>query len=95
LKLSFSRHARAKLGERQIGQEKLTSVLQNPREVFYDATSLAQVAIRQVDLHGIGVDLVVIFRRRDGAYHIVTAYPVKDVRGEVERKVNSGRWVPI
>jgi len=95
LKLSFSRHARAKLGERQIGKDTLMSVLQNPRAVFYDTTSLAQVAVRQVYLHGVSVDLVVIFRRRDGAYHIVTAYPVKDVRSEAERKVNSARWVPI
>jgi len=94
LKLSFSKHARAKLGKRQINEEALTSVLQNPRSAFIDTTSLAQVAIQQVDLHGVGVDLVVIFRR-DGAYHIVTAYPVKDVRSEVQRKVNSGRWVPI
>ena len=28
-------------------------------------------------------------------FAIVTAYPIKDVKDEIERKVKIGRWIPI
>lgn len=93
LRLSFSRHAGRKLEERQITEDMLMRVLQNPQARFYDTSSLAQVAIREVSQHALSVNLVVIFRRRDDLYHIVTAFPLKDLKSEVERKVKVGRWI--
>jgi hypothetical protein len=95
LKLSFSKHAKAKVKERQIAEETLITVLENPQARFYDAGSWAEVAVGEVSQQGIGFSFVVVFRRRDGICHIVTVYPVKDMRNEVERKVKIGRWVPI
>jgi len=44
---------------------------------------------------GLRPSLVVVFRRRDDICHIVTAYPVKEARDEIERKVKTVRWIPI
>lgn len=95
MKLSFSKHARVKIEERQITEELLRTVLENPEGRYYDTTSRAQAAVRRVSQRGVRLCLVVVFRRRDDVFHVVTAYPVKDLRGEMERKVKSGRWIPI
>jgi len=95
LKLSFSKHARRKVEERQIAEETLTTVLQNPQARFYDTNSRAQVAVREISQQGLSLGLVVAFRRKDDIYHIVTTYPLRDLRNEVERKVKNGRWIPI
>jgi hypothetical protein len=69
--------------------------LENPQARFYDTGSRAEIAVGEISQQGLSLGLVVVFRRRDSLYHVVTAYPVKDVEGEVERKVKIGRWIPI
>jgi len=69
--------------------------MENPQARFYDTGSRAEVAVGEVSQQGLGLSLVVVFRRRNDVHYIVTAYPVKDVEGEVERKVKTGRWFPI
>ena len=95
MRIRFSRHAGLKVEERRITEAVLKSVLQNPHARFYDTNSRAQVAIGEVDQQGVRINMVAVFRRKDDVYHVVTAYPVKDVTGEMRRKVNSGRWIPI
>jgi len=70
-------------------------VLEGPEARFYDISSGAEVAYKEVNQHGVSLILVVVFRRRDDVCHIVTAYPIKDVKDEIERKVKIGRWIPI
>lgn len=95
MKLSFSKHAQAKIAERRITEEMVTNALQDPEAKFYDTGSRAQVAIREVSQQGLRLSLVVVFRRTNHVYHIVTAYPLKDARDEAEKKVKIGRWIPI
>ena len=95
LRLSFSKHAKEKVVERQIAEETLTAILENPQARFYDTGSRAEVIVGEISQQGLILSLVVVFRRKGKVYHIITAYPVKDVEVEVERKVKIGRWVPI
>ena len=40
------------------------------------------------------VNLVVVDRITAESIHVVTSYPVKDVTGEIQRKIEVGRWIP-
>jgi len=95
LRVSFSRHANEKVKERQIAERAVIAVLQNPQARFYDTVSRAEIAAGEMRLQGVTLCLVVVFRRRDDTHHVVTAYPVRDLGSEVERKVKSGRWIPV
>ena len=94
-KLSLSKHAREKLRQRRIPLEELERVLENPQYRFYDVTSRSEVAIGEASLYGMQLSLAIIYRRRNGKPHIVTAYPVREVEEEIERKVKDGRWIII
>lgn len=71
------------------------NVLRDPEAKFYDAGSRAQVAIRAVSQQGLRLNLVIVFRRTNHGYHIVTAYTLKDAKDETRKKVKIGRWIPI
>jgi len=73
----------------------LMVVLEKPRVRFYDVSSRAEVNIGEIILQGLSLGLVVVFKRRGDVYHVVTAYPVRDMRGEAERKVKIRKWIPI
>lgn len=45
----------------------------------------AEVAVGEISQQGLSFNIVVIFRKNGDVYHIVTAYPVRIVEGEVER----------
>lgn len=94
-RITFSKHAKEKLAERGIPEDALVTVLRAPKLKFYDVFSRATVAIGDFVQEGVKLHLVVVFRKKDGSFHVVTAYPVRDVEGEVERKVKAGRWLPI
>ncbi|MBS7606910.1 hypothetical protein KEJ14_03605 [Candidatus Bathyarchaeota archaeon] len=81
--------------ERGIGIEDLRRVFENPIFRFYDVSSRAEVTIGESILYDLKIFLVVIFRRKDDCLHIITIYPIRNVREEVERKVKSGRWIQI
>jgi hypothetical protein len=62
---------------------------------FQDTSPWAQVSVGELSRQGLRPSIAVVFRRRDDICHIVTAYPVKEVRDDIERKVKTVRWIPI
>ena len=39
--------------------------------------------------------MVVIYRAENGSYYIATAYPCKEFKKEVVKKVKMGRWIKV
>lgn len=95
MKLSYSKHARDKIRQREISEGMVAKALEKPEARLYDTSSRAEVVVSKISQQDISLDLLVIFRRRNDVFHIITAYPVKDVRDEMERKIKMGRWIPL
>ena len=50
-------------------------VLRSPDHRFYDIINYTEVAVKEVDLYGERIGLVVVFNKENDVYHIVTLYP--------------------
>ncbi len=68
-------------------------MLQHPHYTFYDVASNANIAVRTFGVSSRRVGLVVVFVVGAKGVRVVTVYPVREVRREIGRKVNSGRWI--
>jgi len=93
VKITLTRHARAKLRERALPLDIVKRVVEAPRHRFYDLVSGAEVSIGEVESHERRIVLAVVFIRRGERIRIVTAYPCKRMLEEIERKKKSGRWI--
>ena len=80
---------------RKLPRRQIRLVLEKPDQKFYDVVSNANIALKVVSLPGGRVGLVVVFTVGGEGTRVVTVYPVKDVHGEIRRKVNSGRWIVL
>lgn len=93
--MSYSKHARDKTKEREISEGMVAEVLEKPQVRLYDTNSRAEVVAGKISQQDVSLDLVVIFRRKNDVFHIITVYPVKDASDEMERKIKMGRWIPV
>ena len=94
LKVSLSAHARVKLKERKLSIRIVSKVLAAPQLEYYDIALGAHISIARVQQFGEAIHLVVVYRRNGDRFHVVTAYPVKDISSETQRKLKGGRWMP-
>ena len=95
VKLRLSEHAKEKVRIRKITLEAIRDVLRSPSHRFYDIINYTEVTVKEVDLYGERIGLVVVFTRENDVYHIVTLYPSRQFMEEIRRKVKSGRWISI
>jgi len=95
LKLTLSAHARAKVKERKLSVRILSKVIAMPQLRYYDIASRAQISIARISQLGEEVHLVVVYRRNDDTFHVVTAYPVKEISRQVQRKLKATQWIPL
>jgi len=49
--------------------------LRSPDHRFYGIINYTEVAVKEVDLYGERIGLVVVFNKENDVYHIVTLYP--------------------
>ncbi len=78
---------------RRLSESQIRLVLDEPDRRFFDVDSNANIAVREFDLAEGRMGLVAVFVLDRDGFRVVTVYPLKDVAGEIRRKVNSGRWV--
>ena len=95
MRITLTRHARAKLRERALPLDAVRRVIEAPEYRFYDVVSDVEVSIGETELDGRHTILAVVFIRRDKRIRIVTAYPCKGMLEEIERKERLGRWVRL
>lgn len=95
VKLRLSEHAEEKVRIRKITLEAIRDVLRSPSHRFYDIINYTEVAVKEVDLYGERIGLVVVFTRENDVYRIVTLYPSRQFMEEIRRKVKLGRWISI
>ena len=95
MRVRYSAHAEEKIRIRLIPRSSVRLVLRNPEYKFYDVACAANVSIAVVSLDSEKVGLVVAFVVDKDGIRVITVYPVRDFRGEMRRKVNSGRWVNL
>ena len=68
-------------------------MLGNPEHRLYDTLRGSEVAAKNVIVGGETFTLVVIFTKTDAEHRIITVYPSRRFREEIDRKVKSDRWV--
>jgi hypothetical protein len=95
VKLRLSEHAKEKVRIRKITLEAIRDVLRSSDHRFYDIINYTEVAVKEVDLYGERIGLVVVFTKENDVYHIVTLYPSRQFMEEIRRKVKFGRWLSI
>ncbi len=95
MNLRYSAHAEEKIRTRKIPRRQIRLVLEKPDWKFYDVGSNANIALKEVSLPGGRAGLLVVFTVSKEGTRVVTLYPVRDVVGEIRRKVNSGRWIVL
>ena len=95
MRLRYSAHAEEKVRTRKLSRVQIRLVLEKPGRKFYDVASNANIALKEVGLLGGRVGLVVVFTVSREGTSVVTVYPVKNIHGEIRRKVNSGRWIVL
>jgi len=95
LNLILSRHAREKIKLRGLKMELINQVLNSPEQIYFDVVTRLYVAIRNVDFHDEKIPMVVVYRPENDSYYIATAYPCKEFKEEVDRKVKKGRWIKV
>jgi hypothetical protein len=95
LVLRFTKHAKEKLGLRQIDLKTVEEVLSYPQHRFYDTLRGSEVVAKRVMFMGEAVTIVVIYTKGDDEYKIITVYPSKRFEEEAHKKVKSGRWLEI
>lgn len=95
MKITLTRHARAKLRERASPLDMVRRVVEAPTHRFYDVISGAEVSIGEVEFHGRRIVLAVVFIRRGKRIRVVTTYPCKRMLEEIKRKKKLGRWIEL
>jgi hypothetical protein len=95
VKITLTRHAKAKLEERALTLDLVRTVVEGPEHRFYDVVSDAEVSIGGVEFHSRRTFLAAVFITKDRRIHIVTAYTCKGIQKEIERKERLGRWLRL
>jgi len=95
MRLRYSAHAEEKIRIRKLSKDEIRLTLEDPDYRFYDVATNANVAVKEIVGPGEKIGLVVVFTVTREGFRIVTVFPVKDLSGEIRRKVNSRRWLSL
>lgn len=95
MKIIFSKHARKKIREREIGRDLLVKILQKPDLLNYDLFSKTFIAVGEINImRGLKTNLIISFIKEDKTFKIITSYPCKNLKKELKNKEGI-RWVRI
>ncbi len=94
MKVFYSEHARLKIELRKINPSKIEKVLLDPEYIFYDFYTQSLVAIKEIELYGSKIHLVVVFTVEEKGVKIVTVYPCRKIEREIASKEGK-RWLRL
>ncbi|WP_297057032.1 DUF4258 domain-containing protein, partial [Thermosulfurimonas sp.] len=83
-----------KIEHRKINPSKIEEVLLKPEYIFYDLHTQSMVAIKEIELYGNKIHLVVVFTIEEKGVKIVTVYPCRKIDGEIASKEGK-RWLRL
>jgi len=88
--IRFSSHLMDRLRRRAIDDEIPLAILENPIETLYDAKTEYEIALGEGFFRGKRRLFMVAYEEFGHEIVVVTAHPLE--RGDVEKKIRSGRW---
>ncbi|MCE4614978.1 MAG: DUF4258 domain-containing protein [Desulfurococcales archaeon] len=94
MKIAYSRHAELRVSIREIGENEVAEVLSNPVNVYYDIVTDTLISVGKRTGRK-DHWLIVVYKKKNDTYRIVTVIDTKNIDRIVEKKTISGRWIPV